>query len=407
MKRRIIAIALCIVISLSAFATGFELDTYEKNSEYLAAYFGIELSKDSVSFSEFAKALSTVTGKAVDTPADSVDLIRLVVVSSGLEEFAKTYSDAKTSSRLELYNVAGDNYTAAALDAKILSADLVSSVLSSAFLSAKDAASLLMAVANATGNGRNYIGFVSDDDILAKIENTFKNVGLYENDELDVIGALLVETGASTGYNLKRESDDARFLPSLTIRYGHDDLVHVKQLVGVLASEGIDALIQIEPKTSIYEYMLEWGPVPEPSDTYRVEQFSENLYLVYAVEFDIEFEFDTLEDLVRFDAVINQYSKKNDVNQAANSGINLIRGAWWQPLYSAIFNPDESAYTPIIDNILYSGDGKYSIHPYTTIEDSPALIEIEQSLSDGGYVEADYRYVNNAFYRYLIGSDYQ
>ncbi len=407
MKRKIIAIALCIALSLSAFASGFELDTYEKNSEYLASYFGIEFEAGSVSYSEFAKALSAVTGKDIATPLSRAEVIRALVVSSDLEEFAKTYTDEKATKSLALYNTSGDNYTAAALDSKLISADLASEVLSSSSLGYENAASLLMAAANATGNGRNYIGFVSDDDILARIENAFKNAGLYENDELDLIGALLVQTGASTGYNLKKESDDARFLPSLTIRYGHDDLVHVKQLVSVLASEGIDALIQLEPKTSIYEYMLSWGPVPEPSDTYRVEQFSEDLYLVYAVEFDLEFEFDTLEDAARFDSIINQYSKKNDANQAPDSGINLIRGAWWQPLYSAVFNPDESAYTPIIDNILYSSDGKYSIHPYTTVEDSPALVEIEISLSDGGRTESDYRYVNNAFYRYLIGSDYQ
>ncbi len=180
----------------------------------------------------------------------------------------------------------------------------------------------------------------------------------------------------------------------------------MKQLVALLSSEGINALIQIEPKTSIYEYMLDWGPVPEPSESYYVEQFSEDLYLVHAIEFDLYLEFDTTQDLQAFDDIIKQYSKKNDENQAEGSDVKLISGAWWQPLYSAVFNPDEEDFTEVVDNVLYSSDGAYSIHPFTTVEDSPALIEREEALGEG-VTEAKTIYVNNAFYRYLTGVDYQ
>ena len=332
------------------------------------------------------------------------------MVSSGFDELAMTYSADKAASRLEKYGVAGaaePQYAAAALDSGVLSANQVSALIGADTLSAEDAASILMAVANATGKGRNYIGFAGEPDIQTRIENVFKNVGLYSNDELDSIGALLVETGASTGFNLKKTSDEARFLDSLTLRYGHDTKDHVKQLVALLVSEDINALIQIEPKTSIYEYLLDWGPVPEPTPTYRVEQYSDDLYLVHATEFDLEIEFDTLADLQKFDSIVNQYSKKNDENQAEGSGVNLILGAWWQPLYSARFNPDESAYTEIVDNVLYSADGAYSIHPFTTVENSASLIATEEELSDDGFAVADHRYVNNAFYRYLTGTDYQ
>ena len=413
--RKIVMFALCIVMSLSLFASGvsegtFALDTFEKNREYLSQYFGIEYSGDTVSLADFATALSIVTGTEAAEPATEEGIINLVVAATGFDELAKTYSPEKAAARLEKYGVTGSSdpqYAAAALDSGVLSVSDVNGLIGSDTLSAEEAASLLMAVANATGKGRNYIGFAGEADIQAKIENVFKNVGLYTNEELDDIGALVVQTGDSTGYNLKRESDNARFLDSLTLRYGHDTKDHVKQLVALLVSEDINALIQIEPKTSIYEYLLDWGPVPEPTPTYRVEQYSEDLYLVYATEFDLELEFDTIEDLERFDAVVNQYSKKNDANQAEGSGVNLILGAWWQPLYSARFNPDESAYTEIVDNVLYSSDGAYSIHPYTTVENSDALIATEEDLSDDGYVFADHRFVNNAFYRYLTGTDYQ
>ncbi|MBO8435697.1 MAG: hypothetical protein IAA97_01785 [Spirochaetes bacterium] len=411
--RKIIMFALCIVMSLSLFAAGdgtFALDTYEKNSAYLSQYFGIEIASDTVSLSDFAKDLSAVTGTEIVEPATEEGIINIVVAASGFDELAKTYSAEKAAARLEKYgveNASDPQYAAAALDSGVLSAEAVNGLVAAEGLSSEEAASLLMAVAYATGKGRNYIGFAGESDIQARIENVFKNVGLYSNDELDAIGALLVETGASTGYNLKRESDNARFLDSLTLRYGHDTKDHVKQLVALLVSEDINALIQIEPKTSIYEYLLDWGPVPEPTPTYRVEQYSEDLYLVHATEFDLELEFDTIEDLQKFDAVVNQYSKKNDANQAEGSGVNLILGAWWQPLYSARFNPDENAYTEIVDNVLYSADGAYSIHPFTTVENSASLIATEEELSENGSTFADHRYVNNAFYRYLTGTDYQ
>ncbi len=411
--RKIIMFALCIVMSLSLFAAGdgtFALDTYEKNSAYLSQYFGIEIASDTVSLSDFAKDLSAVTGTEIVEPATEEGIINIVVAASGFDELAKTYSAEKAAARLEKYgveNASDPQYAAAALDSGVLSAEAVNGLVAADGLSSEEAASLLMAVADATGKGRNYIGFAGESDIQARIENVFKNVGLYSNDELDAIGALLVETGASTGYNLKRESDNARFLDSLTLRYGHDTKDHVKQLVALLVSEDINALIQIEPKTSIYEYLLDWGPVPEPTPTYRVEQYSEDLYLVHATEFDLELEFDTIEDLQKFDAVVNQYSKKNDANQAEGSGVNLILGAWWQPLYSARFNPDENAYTEIVDNVLYSADGAYSIHPFTTVENSALLIATEEELSENGSTFADHRYVNNAFYRYLTGTDYQ
>ena len=411
--RKAVMFALCIVMSLSLFAAGdgtFALDTYEKNSAYLSQYFGIEIASDTVSLSDFAKDLSAVTGTEIVEPATEEGIINIVVAASGFDELAKTYSAEKAAARLEKYgveNASDPQYAAAALDSGVLSAEAVNGLVAAEGLSSEEAASLLMAVAYATGKGRNYIGFAGESDIQARIENVFKNVGLYSNDELDAIGALLVETGASTGYNLKRESDNARFLDSLTLRYGHDTKDHVKQLVALLVSEDINALIQIEPKTSIYEYLLDWGPVPEPTPTYRVEQYSEDLYLVHATEFDLELEFDTIEDLQKFDAVVNQYSKKNDANQAEGSGVNLILGAWWQPLYSARFNPDENAYTEIVDNVLYSADGAYSIHPFTTVENSASLIATEEELSENGSTFADHRYVNNAFYRYLTGTDYQ
>lgn len=84
----------------------------------------------------------------------------------------------------------------------------------------------------------------------------------------------------------------------------------------------------------------------------------------------------------------------------------MISGAWWQPLYSASFKPNDSDYAMIYDNILYSSDGAYSIHPFTLPEGKDALQAKEAELS-GRKPVSEVRYVDNAFYRYLTGTDHQ
>ncbi|MFA6696567.1 MAG: hypothetical protein WCR85_08050, partial [Sphaerochaeta sp.] len=150
--------------------------------------------------------------------------------------------------------------------------------------------------------------------------------------------------------------------------------------------------------------LLDWGPVPEPSPYYMVLENSEDFYLAYAVEYDAKFEFEKKEDLLKFDQIINTYAKKNDQNQAKDSNVALLRGAWWQPLYSTTFNADSQAYQEIVDCILME-DG-YSIHPFSLLENKDNLINTLEELS-GLEVQEKALFVNNAFYRYLTGADYQ
>jgi hypothetical protein len=132
--------------------------------------------------------------------------------------------------------------------------------------------------------------------------------------------------------------------------------------------------------------------------------FGENFYLAYAVEYDAKFEFSSNEDLLKFDALLNTYAKKNDANQAKDSKTALLKGAWWQPLYSTTFQADESAYQEIVDCVLQ--ENSYSIHPFSLLENKQNLIDVLQNLS-GLEVQERPLFVNNAFHRYLTGSDYQ
>ena len=405
--------SLIIVLSLMSCATisnDANQISYsnEKDSSYLEEYFGILPLNNPVDITAFNDAMEIIVQKDV-VDENNFQIFKTLVDATNLSELAATYTIEKATKRLTdvgLTMVSDDQapFVACAIDAHLVSPILAKELLESPSLSSDMATYLLMKVASTNGEARNTLGKISDEDILGKISSAFNGFTLFTDNNLDAIGALAVQQKASTGYNLKKDSDDARFLSTHTIKYGHSDETHLKQLVVLLNSENIDASIQIEPKVSIYEYLLDWGPVPEPSPFYMVLQFSDDLYLAYAVEYDVKFEFDSIEDLSKFDGIINTYSKKNDANQADGSDVKLIKGAWWQPLYSATFNPDDTSYKEIVDCVL--GDNGYSIHPFSLPDTSQDLINTLEGLS-GLTVQVEPFYVNNAFYRYLTGEDYQ
>lgn len=380
----------------------------EKDAAYLFEYYSIPLMKGSVEISTFDSAMNALLQRDV-VDEENFNVFKAIVDATNLSELAATYSPQKALRRLEKVGITSADpliapYVATSIDAHLISDAVAKELLSSSTLHSDVATYLIMQVAKAEGLARNSIGRISDDDILERISLAFNQYTLFSDDNLDQVGALAVQQKASTGYNLKKDVDIASFLPSHTIKYGHSDEVHLKQLVVLLHSEDIDAYIQIEPKVSVYEYLLDWGPVPEPSQFYSVVQFSDDLYLAYAVEYDVKFEFESVADLKKFDGIIHTYSKKNDENQAKGSEVKLIKGAWWQPLYSATFNPDEDAYKEIVDCVLR--ENGYSIHPFSLIESSQELVKALESLS-GLDVSVEPFYVNNAFYRYLTGEDYQ
>ena len=378
------------------------------DATYLSEYFGVAKLAGNVDAKTFDAAMLKVVGVDVVEEND-FNVMKAMVDATSLTKLAATYSDTKALARLTtagITGVSGDSakYLACALDANLIEPSAAKELIETGIIDSDMATYLLMNVAQANGSARNYIGNVSDADILQKISEVFDSFSLYSDGTLDAIGARAVQDKASTGYNLKIDSQEANFLSSSTIQYGHSDETHLKQLIVLLNSEGVDAKVQIEPKVSIYEYLLDWGPIPEPSPFYKVEKFSDDLYLVYAVEYDAKFEFSTSEDLQKFDTIINTYAKKNTENQKEGSQVKLIAGAWWQPLYSATFNPDEAAYKEIVDCVL-AEDG-YSIHPFSVVENSDALSTKLESLS-GIPVQQTSIYVNNAFYRYITGEDFQ
>ncbi|MDO4329184.1 MAG: hypothetical protein Q4C66_07605 [Lachnospiraceae bacterium] len=381
------------------------------DAAYLKEYFDVEITADTLDAAEFSENLKKIAGEEapeVEGELTWTKAVQAAVEAADYKELALSYPEEKVAARLEAYGVeapSDEAYGAAiacGLDVDLITPEDGNRAAAEDKMTAEDAERLLMDIAEANGDGRNYLGMASDPDIYGKIDQAWNSFILFDDGKLSEVGKSAVEQQVTTGYGIKSAAYDARFLPELTLQYGHSDIKHAHQLIGLLNSENIDAKIQLEPKISIYQYLLDWGPVPEATPTYEVKQF-DDLYLVYAVEYDMKLEFDNTKDLMDFDRVIKEYAKKNEGNEEAEG---LIYASWWQPLYSTTrTDMPEADYHQIYDCVVTNG--MYSIHPFTLPEDKDQVAAKLKELAGDLEVTPVERYCNTAFYSYLKGEDYQ
>lgn len=382
-----------------------------KAADYLKTYFGIEPMTGTVTVAAFNAALAKIAdGVVVDGDPLSVGMaVKAAVEAAGLKELALVYSAEKSADATAGCSKIQNPYlpyVACALDTSLASGTWDFS----AALDGGTAAQLLMNAVNIAGKGRSYLGSASDPDIYRKLQSAWATFGNFDDAALSQLGADLVVAGASTGYNLKYDGYNANFLPEYTLQYGHSDITHAVQLIGLLNGEGIDAKVALEPKTSIYEYLPEWG---DPANltmtpTYEVKAIEGGRYLCYATEYDMKLEFDTLADKNAFDGIIAQYAKKWDTNTDGdgNPTAALLEGSWWQPLYtSAVPMEDTENFILIKDNVIRHG--AYTIHPFSTADGTAAIAKVVQEKAPDLRAEPTDLYVNKAFYNYLTGADHQ
>lgn len=388
-----------------------EVKSEATDADYLKTYFDVELTADSPDAAAFHAALKKVAGEAApdaDGELTWTSAVQAAVKAADYEELALSYPQEKVAERLKQHGVeasAEESYgadLACALDVSLIDTEDAKRAAAGEAFTAADAEKLLMNIAVANGDGRNFLGMASDPDIYGKVDQAWNSFLLFDDGKLAEVGKEAVLQQISTGYGIKSAAYDARFLPNLTLQYGHSDIKHAHQLLGLLNSENIDAKVQLEPKISIYQYLLEWGPVPEATPTYEVKQF-DDLYLVYAVEYDMQLEFHNTDDMMRFDSVIKEFAKKNEGNEDAKG---LIYASWWQPLYSTTRTdmPAED-YHQMFDCVV--SNGIYSIHPFALPENKDMVVEKLTELAGDLEVKTVERYCNTAFYSYLKGEDYQ
>lgn len=408
---KVLALVLALVLTLGFGALAEEDET--RAAEYLREYYGVELDGE-VTVAAFNDALAALGAEPVEGEALTLaDAVVAAVKLADMEELALSYihDDVpdKAANVLAEEGVTVDEayapYVACALDLDLVDddEDFAGAV------SAERAAELLYDAAEMAGKGRHYIGRVSDDDILTVLRSTLDSFIIFDEDTLTNLGTEIVLRGATTGYNLKYAGYDAHFLEEYTLKYGHSDYIHAAQLIALLDSEGFDAYIQIEPKVSVYEYLIEWGDPGEPTPQYAVRQVSEDRYLCYAIEYDMLIEFENAADKERFHSVIETYAKKYDDSYDADGNLTekLIAGAWWQPLYSSTTEMENEEFGLLYDNVIYDATGMYSIHPFSLPDATQAIADVVAEVEPELAVSLVEIHVDPAFYRYITGESHQ
>ncbi len=384
-------------------------ESLEDSAQYLKEFFDLSFD-DEVTKEDMNSALVKVYGEEaplIEEELNGVTFIKAINEASGFKELSLTYSDEKAKKSLEKNSidreVEGDQakYLAATIDSGLIDLDTIKELVSADTMTHDLAVKSFIQVVNNSSLGRNYIGYSDDPDIYRKIEDTWDSFILFDNKDLTDIGAKLVKEEKITGYNLKLNAYMHDFMPEVTMSYGHSNIDHALQLIGLLNSEDLVAKVQLEPKISIYEYLPEWGDPGEPTVKYFVEDLG-NILLANSVEYDLNLEFSSTEDLIKFEEIVDEYAKKNEENQ----GEGLIIESWWQP-FLLVSNEEmpEDRFFEIYDLSISNDD--YTLRTAVLKEDKDKIEDEFEKLTQDTSIKAEKKYTNKAFYDYLQGIDYQ
>jgi len=339
-------------------------------------------------------------GPAIDgeQPLTKIVAVSIAVRAADLSELAYTYPVAKANKVVTGINVVPSHLTgkvaqelAAAVDTGLLSANLQKEFKPGAAVDNDFLNELLGQVLVTKGLYKNYIGYVSDTDIYAKLQNAYATSDIIVAPQLQELVNTALKQELVTGYNLKDSRYNSNFIESLSLTYGHSDLKHAVQLIGLLRSEGLDAKVQFEPKTSAFIFLAEWGN-PGPN----VVQIENGNYITYDKEYDLVFEFATDADKAAFQDVILSYAKKNEADQKG-----LIAGSWWQPLYYSL--TELADYEIISNNKITIEDSVYYVNSFSLNEDVEKVANGFKAIDPEASVETYQFWVDKPFFNYLHG----
>lgn len=242
-------------------------------------------------------------------------------------------------------------------------------------------------ISNFKDISENSLGNISDKNIIERINRKYSTFKVIEKNSLiDSLNIALAKK-LTTGYNIKIKSTYANFNPELSLSYGHNGIKHANQLIALMKSEGLDAKVQIEPKTSAYLHMPDWGEPATPNIVMEDRQI-----VITPLEYDLQFEFKDKADKMKFIQLIDKYAKKDEVDEE-----NLIYDAWWQPFLQT---EKIDGFEKLIVNIV--SEGEYEAYVLTLPEKSDALIK-ELAKNKNLKLKTKEVYVNPSFYRFMLG----
>ncbi|OUQ86593.1 hypothetical protein B5G50_20545 [Brevibacillus brevis] len=401
-------------------ATKTTVEAHAEWNSFLQQQYGVTFDK-TVTREQFEKALLKIVSATTSIsekdlsaktflPAtkDSSKLLVWEAVSAAakaaeLKELGYTYSEEKVATALKKAGISykkGGTLTlqaaqelAVAVDMGLVSANALKAASVEGAVSAELASQLLAKVAEFHGSAKNYLGTIADEEIFGKLAQAWNESQIIKAGELQELVDKGLKQNLITGYNLKDAAFDPHFDPQRTITYGHSDIAHAIQLIGLLKSEGVDAKVQFEPKTSAFIYLKEWGEPVQTAD-YQVVQIENGNYIAYAKEYDLSLEFDSVEAKKKFQPLVLKYAKRDQEDMTG-----LLKASWWQPLYHS--RTELADYAVITNNVLK--DGRYVVHSFSLNQESTKVVEGFHKLNDKVKVETYKFWVDQPFFNYLNG----
>ena len=167
----------------------------------------------------------------------------IAVKAAGFKELAYTYPAEKTAKALAKAGISPNRVQgqaaqelAAAIDTGLIPESLYPALLKGGVASKDFANTLLGRVLVSQGKYKHEIGRSGDADIYSKLYAAYRTADLIESPELRKIVDQALRDDLVTGYNLKDSRFDSNFIDELTLTYGHDNIQHAVQLVGLLRS---------------------------------------------------------------------------------------------------------------------------------------------------------------------------
>jgi uncharacterized membrane protein len=337
------------------------------------------------------------SGRAGDL--SNLEAISLIVSAAGLKELAATYSNAKIRKSLESLDLSITDPAvpmeqrqalALSIDVNLLFKGRLKVMDIHAPLSRESAFHLLERIHAFRRSSKNYVGYVTEPDIVSRIYDKWENASPIRNERLERIMNRAIGQQVITGYQIKNLSDLAQFDAGLKIAYSHSNIKHITQLIGLLISENVQAKLQLEPKRSSFLYRDEWEKTEYPN----LEHCDAGVMVAHKDEFDMVLEFTTREFRDHFRQIIDAYAKREFKDRQ-----KILFESWYQPLYRSDI-PVEG-YQRVADIILR--DKTHIVQVYTKEEEAAAKVEwFKQELQDME-ISTSAIWVNDAFFRYLHG----
>jgi uncharacterized membrane protein len=355
----------------------------------LVSMFGREVLESSES-----DRFSTGTGEI-----SNISAMCLLLSSGGLKELAATYSEAKIEKSLEGFHhetvKAGltkeeKQALALAIDLNLIFKGRLLAIDLRAALDLDFAFHLLENIQAFRKSDKNFIGYITENDIISKLQNRWDRAAKVSSETLEPVMKRAVAKQILRGYHIKKKSELANFDEDLKIIYSHSNFKHIKQLMGLLVSENFQAKIQLEPKHSSFLYLDEWERTPD----LNLEPIAGGFSIAHKHEFDVVIEFASKEQRDRFHDIIEAFAKRESSKEQ-----NLLFESWYQPLFCSEV-PVEGYYK--ICN-LSIGDETYVVHTYCKEQESEAIKDWFKSESGGLNLSLTSLWVNDAFFRYLDG----